>query len=97
LCIKLESYRFWQNKLGRNDFAYGQFGENFTVDGLSDTEVYIGDRYRIGGALFEVTQSRVTCYRLVLLRHETFCLVGGNLRAQQGHRGRARASATISR
>jgi len=34
---------------------------------------------------------------LVLLRHESFCLVGGNLRAQQGHRGRARASATISR
>ena len=34
---------------------------------------------------------------LILLRHEIFCLVGGNLRAQQGHRGRARASATISR
>ncbi len=47
----------------RNDFAYGQFGENFTVDGLADAEVCIGDRYRIGGALFEVTQPRVTCYR----------------------------------
>ena len=43
---------------------YGQFGENFTVDGLPDDEVCIGDRYRIGGALFEVTQPRVTCYRV---------------------------------
>src|ERR1700691_6482813 len=61
---QLGSYRYWENHLGRNDFTYGQFGENFTVDGLSDTEVCIGDRYRIGEALFEVTQPRVTCYRL---------------------------------
>ena len=61
---QMDSYRYWQNHLGRNDFVYGQFGENFTVDGLPDTEVCIGDRYRIGGALFEVTQPRVTCYRL---------------------------------
>ena len=61
---QMDSYRYWQNYLGRNDFVYGQFGENFTVDGLSDSEVCIGDRYRIGGALFEVTQPRVTCYRL---------------------------------
>ena len=55
---------------GRNDFVYGQFGENFTVDGLSDAEVCIGDRYRIGGALFEVTQPRVTCYRLGIRMNE---------------------------
>src|SRR5262249_24750879 len=61
---QIESYRYWQNQLGRNDFTYGQLGENFTVDGLSDTEVCIGDHYRIGGALFEVTQPRVTCYRV---------------------------------
>ena len=61
---QMDSYRYWQNHLGRNDFVYGQFGENFTVDGLPDTEVCIGDRYRIGSALFEVTQPRVTCYRL---------------------------------
>jgi len=53
---QIESYRYWQNHLGRNDFTYGQFGENFTVEGLADTEVCIGDHYRIGGALFEVTQ-----------------------------------------
>ena len=63
LVYQVESYRYWQNHLARSDFTYGQFGENFTVDGLSDTEVCIGDRYRIGEALFEVTQPRVTCYR----------------------------------
>jgi len=61
---QLDSYRYWQDQLHRADFAYGQFGENLTVDGLSDTNVCIGDRYRIGGALFEVTQPRVTCYRV---------------------------------
>src|SRR6202030_262948 len=61
---QIESYRYWQNQLGRNDFTYGQFGENFTVEGLADTEVCIGDHYRIGDALFEVTQPRVTCYRV---------------------------------
>jgi ferredoxin-NADP reductase/MOSC domain-containing protein YiiM len=61
---QIESYRYWQDRLGRSEFTYGQFGENFTVDGLSDDEVCIGDRYRIGEALFEVTQPRVTCYRV---------------------------------
>jgi ferredoxin-NADP reductase/MOSC domain-containing protein YiiM len=59
-----DSYRYWEKHLGRSDFVHGQFGENFTIDGLPDAEVCIGDRYRIGGALFEVSQPRVTCYRL---------------------------------
>jgi ferredoxin-NADP reductase/MOSC domain-containing protein YiiM len=59
-----EAYRYWQDHLGRLDLVAGQFGENFTVAGLADTEVCIGDRYKIGSALFEVTQPRVTCYRL---------------------------------
>jgi MOSC domain-containing protein YiiM len=58
------SYQHWQKQLSRTDFTYGQFGENLTVDGLPDAEVCIGDRYRIGNALFEVTQPRVTCYRV---------------------------------
>ncbi len=70
LVYQTDSYRFWQNHLGRSDFGYGQFGENFTVDGLPDAEVCIGDRYRIGGALFEVTQPRVTCYRLGIRLNE---------------------------
>jgi MOSC domain-containing protein YiiM/ferredoxin-NADP reductase/ferredoxin len=61
---QIDSYRYWERELGRNDFAYGQFGENFTVEGLGDAEVCIGDRYRIGTAAFEVTQPRVTCYRV---------------------------------
>src|SRR5919197_5164602 len=63
---QIDSYRYWERELGRSDFVYGQFGENFTVEGLGDDEVCIGDRYRIGGALFEVTQPRVTCYRVGL-------------------------------
>ena len=58
------SYRYWERELGRDDFVPGQFGENFTVDGLEDDEVCIGDRYRIGTAVFEVSQPRVTCYRV---------------------------------
>jgi len=65
-----ESYRYWQAQLGRNDFVYGQFGENFTVEGLADSAVCIGDRYRIGSALFEVTQPRVTCYRVGIRTNE---------------------------
>ena len=61
---QIDSYRYWERELGRSDFAYGQFGENFTVEGLGDDEVCIGDRYRIGSAVFEVTQPRVTCYRV---------------------------------
>ena len=61
---QIESYRYWERELGRDDFVHGQFGENFTVEGLADDEVCIGDRYRIGGAVFEVTQPRVTCYRV---------------------------------
>jgi ferredoxin-NADP reductase/MOSC domain-containing protein YiiM len=61
---QIESYRHWEKNLGRRDFTYGQFGENFTIAGLADDEVAVGDRYRIGAALLEVTQPRVTCYRL---------------------------------
>ena len=66
LVYQIQSYRHWQEHFGRDDFGYGQFGENLTVDGLPDDEVCIGDRYRIGEAEFEVTQPRVTCYRVGL-------------------------------
>ena len=61
---QIQSYAYWQRQLGRDDLTYGNFGENLTVDGLGDDEVCIGDRYRIGEAEFEVTQPRVTCYRV---------------------------------
>ncbi len=63
LVYQLDSYRFWQRELGREPLVFGTFAENLTVDGLPDTDVCIGDRYRIGEAEFEVTQPRVTCYR----------------------------------
>ena len=61
---QIESCRYWQQQLQRTDFVYGQFGENFTIEGMPDSAVCIGDRYQIGSALFEVTQPRVTCYRV---------------------------------
>jgi ferredoxin-NADP reductase/MOSC domain-containing protein YiiM len=67
---QIESYRHWQEFLGRDDFTYGQFGENFTVEGLADDEACIGDRYRIGTALLEVSQPRVTCYRVGIRMNE---------------------------
>jgi len=67
---QMDSYHYWESFLGRNDFTFGQFGENFTVEGLPDNEVCIGDRYRIGGAIFEVTQPRVTCYRVGIRMNE---------------------------
>jgi MOSC domain-containing protein YiiM len=63
LVYQIDSYQYWQRYFGRDDLSHGSFGENFTVDGLPDHDVCIGDRYRIGQAEFEVTQPRVTCYR----------------------------------
>ena len=67
---QIESYRYWEEQLKRNDFVYGQFGENFTIEELPDDVVCVGDRYRIGSALFEVTQPRVTCYRVGIRMNE---------------------------
>jgi MOSC domain-containing protein YiiM len=67
---QVESYRYWKQQLNRTDFVHGQFGENFTVEGLSDDTVCIGDRYQIGNALFEVTQRRVNCYRVGIRMNE---------------------------
>ena len=67
---QIESYRYWQDQLKRTDFVHGQFGENFTIEGLPDDAVCIGDRYQIGSALFEITQPRVTCYRVGIRMNE---------------------------
>ena len=67
---QMDSYYYWEQFLDRSDFTFGQFGENFTVEGLADNEVCIGDRYRIGGAEFEITQPRVTCYRVGIRMNE---------------------------
>lgn len=59
-----EHYATWTNELGRDDFAYGQFGENLTITGLLETDVYVGNVYRVGEALLQVTQPRVPCFKL---------------------------------
>jgi len=64
MVYQIESYEYWRRVLQRDDLHYGHFGENFTVEGLADKDVCIGDRYQIGSAIFEVTQPRVTCYKV---------------------------------
>ncbi len=64
MVYQTEAYDYWKSYFGRDDLCPGYFGENLTVDGLSDREVCIGDRYRIGEAEFEVSQPRVTCFRV---------------------------------
>jgi len=67
---QIESYRHWEEQLKRTDFVPGQFGENFTVEGLPDDIVCIGNRYQMGSAVFQVTQPRVTCYRVGIRMNE---------------------------
>jgi len=59
-----EHYAYWSAELDRDDLTNGQFGENFTTEGLLETEVNVGDIYRVGGALVQVTQPRVPCFKL---------------------------------
>lgn len=60
-----EHYAFWAQEL-RREFAWGQFGENLTVAGLLEDDVFIGDVLRIGDARFEVTQPRTPCFKLAM-------------------------------
>lgn len=62
----VEHYAFWRQRLGRGDFPFGQFGENLTVEAMPETEVRVGDVYRVGGALLQVSQPRAPCYKLGL-------------------------------
>jgi len=64
------AYEHWSDALGREDLVPGHFGENFTVEGMPDDRVCVGDRYRIGDATFEVTQPRVTCFKVGLRLEE---------------------------
>jgi MOSC domain-containing protein YiiM len=62
----VENYEYWKREIGRTDLAFGQFGENFTVEGMTEDDVHVGDVFRVGGAVVEVTQPRVPCYKLGL-------------------------------
>ena len=64
----VEHYSFWQKELGRDEFPLGQFGENLTIQGLSEEDVRVGDifQFRTGGLKLQVTQPRIPCYKLAL-------------------------------
>jgi len=62
----IENYEYWRNELKCSEFPFGQFGENFTVSGMTEDEIHIGDVFQIGDAVVEVTQPRVPCYKLAL-------------------------------
>ncbi len=84
----MENYEHWKREIGRTDFQIPQFGENFTVEGMPEDKIHIGDVFRVGDALVEVTQPRVPCYRLGIKmgdpkfskRFLQSCLVGFYLR-----------------
>ena len=63
-CYRVEHYRYWAAALPGTELPYGMFGENLTTEGLDETSVYIGDRFRIGSAILQVTQPRTPCYKL---------------------------------
>lgn len=63
-CYPLEHYEYWKRKLPGRDLPRGIFGENFTVEGLLEDDVYIGDRFAVGSAEVIVTQPRLPCYKL---------------------------------
>jgi MOSC domain-containing protein YiiM len=62
----IENYDYWKRELGRDHFSYGQFGENFTVEGMLEDAVHIGDVFKVGGALVQVSEPRVPCAKLAL-------------------------------
>ena len=90
-CFAHEQYAHWADQLDRDDFTLGQFGENFTTTGLSDTEVCVGDIYRVGETTVQVTQPREPCYKLgirmkdaaLVKRFLARCQVGFYLRVLQ--------------
>src|SRR5215471_21601555 len=63
-CYPVVHYNYWKAELSGRDLPFGMFGENFTIDGLSEDSIHIGDRLSIGSAEVMVTQPRLPCYKL---------------------------------
>jgi MOSC domain-containing protein YiiM len=63
-CYPAEHYPYWKEQLPQIDFTPGNFGENLTTEGLLEDEVSIGDRFRVGSAVLQVTQPRMPCFKL---------------------------------
>ncbi len=62
----IENYAHWRSELGRDDLGPGMFGENLTVQGMDENDIHIGDVFRIGGAVVEVTEPRTPCHKLAM-------------------------------
>src|ERR1051326_4179194 len=61
-----EHYEFWLQELPGAQLPWGMFGENFTTEGLFESDLHIGDRLQIGGAIVVVRQPRIPCYKLAV-------------------------------
>ena len=59
-----QHYDYWRRELGGSELAWGSFGENFTVDGVDEETVCIGDEFRVGNARVVVTEPRMPCFKL---------------------------------
>ncbi|MBW8333719.1 MAG: MOSC domain-containing protein [Prolixibacteraceae bacterium] len=59
-----DHYPFWKDKFPELKWEWGMFGENLTVSGLNESDVRIGDRFQIGGAIVQVSQPRQPCFKL---------------------------------
>lgn len=59
-----EHYEFWRRRLPGADLPWGAFGENLSTEGLLESEVFVGDRFRVGSTELIVTQPRMPCYKL---------------------------------
>lgn len=63
-CYQLVHYEFWKRELPGREMQPAAFGENFTVDGPEENEIFLGDRYSVGSAAVVVAQPRLPCYKL---------------------------------
>lgn len=63
-CYPGEHYSFWSEQLPGMDLSYGIFGENLTTEGLTEDAVHIGDQFRVGSSVLQVTQPRMPCFKL---------------------------------
>lgn len=63
-CYPAEHYRYWKEQLPDGELPYGVFGENLTTEGIIEEAVSIGDQFRVGSAVLQVTQPRMPCFKL---------------------------------
>ncbi|HME09539.1 MAG TPA: MOSC domain-containing protein [Bryobacteraceae bacterium] len=63
-CYPSEHYEFWKTELPGMDLPYPMFGENLTTQGLAEEVACIGDQFRFGSAVLQVTQPRMPCFKL---------------------------------